>query len=43
MTYDSYFIAFPKFIYLRVGGIEGEPLKLPKYSPDKYVLIKIYR
>lgn len=27
--YGSYFIQFPLFTYIRVGGFQGEPLRLP--------------
>lgn len=41
--YGSFFIQFPKFTYLQVGGLEGQPFKLPRYSFDIYVLIKVSR
>ena len=27
--YGGYFIQFPKLTYLRIGGFEDEPMKLP--------------
>jgi len=42
-SYGSIFIQFPKFRYLRVGDYKGEPLKLPKYFLDRYVLIEVCR
>lgn len=33
-TYGIYFIQFPKFTYLRIGGFEEEPVKLPRYALD---------
>ena len=41
--YGSYFIQFPKFTYLRVGGFEDEPMKLPQYALDYFVLAKVCR
>lgn len=41
--YGIFFIQFPRFTYLWGGGFEGEPLKLPRYSFDSYVLIKVSR
>lgn len=39
--YGSFFIQFPRFTYLRVGGFEGQPFKLSRYAFDNYVLIKV--
>lgn len=39
--YGIFFIQFPRFTYLRVGGFEGEPFKLPRYTFDSYVLIEV--
>ena len=41
--YGSYFIQFPRFTYLRIGGFEEEPLKLPRYALDCFVLAEICR
>lgn len=41
--YGSFFIQFPRFTYLRVGGFEGQPFKLPRYAFDSYVLIEVSR
>lgn len=42
-TYGSHFIQFQRFSYIRVGGFDGYPLKLPRYAKDRFVLIDIYR
>ena len=42
-NYGSYFIQFPKFTYLRVGGFEDELVKLPRYALDCFVLAKLCR
>lgn len=41
--YGSFFIQFPRFTYLRVGGFEAEPFRLPRYAFDSYVLIEVSR
>lgn len=41
--YGSFFIQFPKFTYLWVGGFEGEPFRLPRYAFDSYILIEVSR
>lgn len=41
--YGSFFIQFPRFTYIRVGGFEGQPFKLPRYAFDSYVLIEVSR
>lgn len=41
--YWSYFIQFLRFTYIRVGGFEGEPFKLPRYAFDSYILIEVCR
>lgn len=41
--YVSNYIQFSKFTYIRVGGFEGEPFKLPKYALYNHVFIEVYR
>lgn len=41
--YGIIFIQFLRFTYLRVGGFEGEPFKLPRYAFDSLVLIEVSR
>ena len=41
--YGSYFIQFPKFICLRVGGFEEEPMKLPRYALDCFIIVEVCR
>ena len=38
-----YYIQFPRFTYIRVGGFFGEPLKLPRYFSDSIVLSEMCR
>lgn len=42
-TYGSCFIQFPRFTYIRIGGFEDEPFRLPKYALDSYVLLEVSR
>ena len=42
-NYGSYFIKFPRFTYLRVGGFEDESVKLPCYALDCLVLVEVCR
>lgn len=42
-TYGSCFIQFPRFTYIRNGGFEDEPFKLPRYTLDSYVLLEVCR
>lgn len=37
------FIQFPNFTYIKIGGFEEEPMKLPRHTLDYFVLDKIYR
>lgn len=39
--YGSFFIQFVQFTYIRVGGFQGEPFRLPRYALDSYVLIEV--
>lgn len=41
--YENLFIQFPRFTYLLVGGFQGEPFKLPRYTFDNLVLIEVSR
>lgn len=41
--YGSYFIHFPWFTYLRIGGFKEEPTKFPWYALDCFVLAEICR
>lgn len=41
--YGSFFIQFPWFTYIQVGGFEGQPFKLPRYAFDSYILIEVSR
>lgn len=42
-NYGSYFIQFSKFTCLRVRGFEDEPMKLPRYALDYFILAKVCR
>ena len=42
-NYGSYFIQFPKFTYLRVGGFKEELMKQPRYALDCFILAEVYR
>lgn len=42
-VYESYYIQYPHFTYLRVGGFEEEPMKLPRYAFDCFVLAELCR
>jgi len=35
--YGSFFIQFSEFTYIRVGGFDGEPMKLPRYVFDRFI------
>lgn len=41
--YGSWFIQFPQFIYIRVAGSTICPKRLPRYPPDKIVLMELAR
>lgn len=41
--YGSFFIQFPRFTYLWVGGFEGEPFKIPRYTFASLILIEVSR
>lgn len=41
--YGCFYIQFPKFTYLRVGGFSGEPIRLPRYCLDNIILYEICR
>lgn len=41
--YRSSFIQFPRFTYLRVEGFEDEPVKLPRYALDCFILAELCR
>ena len=41
--YGCYYIQFPRFTYIKVGGFPGEPLKLPRYCSDSVVLSEMCR
>ena len=42
-VYGYFYIQFPKFTYIKMGGYLGEPLKLPRYCLDPIVLSKMCR
>lgn len=42
-TYGNFFIQFPRFTYLRVGGFEEEPYRLPRYAFDRQISMEICR
>lgn len=42
-TFGIFFIHFPKFTYLSIGGFEEELVKLPRYDLDCFVIAKICR
>jgi hypothetical protein len=41
--YGSFFIQFPRFTYLRIGGFDDEPLRLPRYALDCFILAELCR
>ena len=40
-VYGYFYIRFPKFTYLRIGGFTSQPLKLPRYCLDSIVLLEM--
>ena len=42
-SFGSLYIQFPKFTYLRVGGFDEEPMHLPRFSFDCFILVKVAR
>ena len=42
-VYGCFYIQFPRFTYIRMGGFSGEPLKLPRYYLDSIVLFEMCR
>ena len=41
--YGCYFIQFPRFTYIRIGGFPNKPLKLPHYCSHSMVLAEMCR
>ena len=41
--YGSYFIQFPRFTYLKIGGFEDEPMKFLRYALDYFILAELCR
>ena len=41
--FGSWFIQFPQFTYIRVAGSTVCPKRLPRYPPDKVVLLELAR
>ena len=41
--YGSFFIQFSRFTYLRIGGFDDEPTKLPQYALDCFALAELCR
>lgn len=41
--FGSFYIQFLRFCYIRVGGFEEEPFKLPHFCSNCFVLAKICR
>ena len=41
--YGSWFIQFPQFTYIRVAGSTVCPKRLPRYPPNKIVLMELAR
>ena len=41
--YGSFFIQFPRFTYLIIGGFDDEPTKLSRYALDCFVLVELCR
>lgn len=39
--FDSWYIQFPKFTYIRVQGFAGCPYKLPSYPIDKMISLEV--
>ena len=42
-VYGYFYIQFPKFTYLKIGGFSGEPLKFLRYYLDSIILLEICR
>lgn len=42
-NYGIFYIQFPRFTYLRVGGFKEEPIKLPRYALDYFMIAEICR
>lgn len=43
LQYGSFFIQFPRFTYFKIGGFDDEPMKLPQYALDCFVLAELCR
>lgn len=43
LKFGSFYIQFDRFSYLRIGGYEKVPLKLPKYPEDLLVFLEVCR
>lgn len=41
--FGSFFVQFTHFYYIRIGGFEEEPFKLPHFSSDCFLLVEICR
>lgn len=41
--YGIYFIQFPKFTYLGIGGFKEEPVRLSRYALECFIIAKICR
>ena len=41
--YGIHLIQFPRFTYIRIGGFEEEPMKLPQYALDYFVIAEVCR
>lgn len=41
--FGNFFIEFPHLFYIRIGGFEEEPFKLPHFCSDCFVLAEICR
>ena len=40
-TYGSFFIQYPRFTYIHIGGFQDCPLMLPCFADDRLVLSKV--
>lgn len=43
MKFGSFFTQFDRFTYLRIGGFEKAPLKLPQFPSDFIVFLEVCR
>ena len=42
-SYGSIYIKYPRFTYLRIRGFDDEPVQLPRYALDCFILVEVSR